>query len=510
MEELDERKERIKTRIDDPKKYIENFFLKTDFSKYIEEHKRLIKEILSEPYKKYNEFKNRLILNGADANFPELGGVFYYLIDAIYKNELIYNFLKKDEYNVIYNQILNKIIGIDVDGRFNFPYRSTIYCIESLLEILDLYYRMTIKPVSGALPNENIGPYYHIFRYRYYLPTLTDSKFGIPNNIVFPTFYNIGTTDLIKIRCVPILILGVSDKPVYVDQYINTPLDFFAHDIQHNRRQIHETLRYYDLFIKHNKYFKNRSFYDLRTEDSFYKYMEKFTKEVILPIITFDPADTDEVKAYKQLKKILIFEVVHEKAWPITKKSLCRNIILKHDEFPIETIHYDEAKKKISILDYSFSDPTTLGNVIGKLRNGFYDKINATDKRICKVEYRTSKHLSIAARELLNEIKCSSIPSPEYILALTTDRQYMQEFQDIPSITIEDDPKIALKYPVEPSENLYDDTKLYTTNVKLNPEKMERGTLLKEELKEEYKDFISNYEMDGGYKIYKFNNLLFI
>jgi hypothetical protein len=73
-----------------------------------------------------------------------------------------------------------------------------------------------MKNKEGLPVNEQIGPYYHIFRYRSYITTfLCSREFGIPNNIIFPTHFNISATSLIKIRCVPILLMGVIDKPIY-------------------------------------------------------------------------------------------------------------------------------------------------------------------------------------------------------------------------------------------------------------------------------------------------------
>ncbi len=496
---INEREERIARRATNPKLDIEDYFRTTDFTEDIANHKKIIKEIIDNPYKKYKELKERLTLHGADAEFPELAGSFFYLIKALYQNELIYNFFKAPEYKILLEQLFNKLIGIEIIDRFKFPYRATIYCIESLLELIDFYYRNTWNDNKKLLPNEKIGEYYHIFRYRSYLTTFTDSKFGIPNNIILPTFYNIGARDLIKLRCVPILIMGISDKPIYVDQYLNTPLDFWAHDIQHSKRQIQETLRYYDLFIKHNQYYQRRTLYNIRSEDSFYEYMEKFTKEVILPIIEIKQTDDEKTQAYKQIKKILIFEISHEKAWPITKKSLCRNLVLRYDEFPVENIKYDKENKKIGVFHYLFADPTTIGNVVGKLRNGFYDKTNEVNDKICKLQYRTSEHIAKATEELLNEIKCSPIPSFKYILALAKDRHAMQEYEDMPTISLPDNPVEPVDYPNEPIENIYSDENLFTKFVAKASiqNKLEQDTLHK---REEVLGYNPTYEMFGGYK----------
>jgi hypothetical protein len=267
-----------------------------------------------------------------------------------------------------------------------------------------------------------MGPYYHIFRYRSYMTTFLCSKeYGIPHNIIFPTHFNISATSLIKLRCVPILIMGVVDKPIYVDQYLNSPLDFWAHDIQHSKRQIQETLRYYDVFIKHNNYYKQRTLYDVKTPMQFYQYMHDFTVRKILPMILINKdSDNDEIKAFKSMKRLIIFEVIHEKAWPITQPSLCRNISLRYDEFPIENIYLKD--NKIGAFYYLFSDPTTIGNVIAKLRHGFYDKSKEPKKYIVQKEYRTSDNVARCAREIMEELGCSKIPPLEYFLSLATDK----------------------------------------------------------------------------------------
>ncbi len=494
-----EREERIIKRASNPKMDIEEYFRTTDFTDEISNHKRIMKEIINNPFKKYKEFKQRLTLNGADAEFPELAGCFYYLVKSLYQNPEIYTFFKTPQYKILLEQLLNKLIGVEIHERFKFPYRATIYCIESILELIDFYYRNTWKDDTKLLANEKIGEYYHIFRYRSYLTTFTDSKYGIPNNIIFPTFYNIGATDLIKLRCVPILIMGITNESVYIDQYLNTPLDFWAHDIQHSKRQIQETLRYYDLFIKHNQYYQRRTLYNIRSEDSFYEYMEKFTKEIIIPILQINPEDDERTRAYKQIKKIIIFEIVHEKAWPLTKKSLCRNLVLRYDEFPVENIKYDRDNGKISTFHYLFADPTTIGNVVGKLRNGFYDKTNEVNDKICKLEYRTSEHIARATEELLNEINCNPKPSFNYILALAKDRHAMQEYEDMPTIAFPDTPLEPIDYPDEPIENIYSDENLFTKFVaKANIQsQLEQDSLHKSD---EVVGYNPTYEMLGGYQ----------
>ncbi len=475
-ETINERAERVKKRAVSPKEQITQYFLTNNFNGKIKEHKEFVKKMVANPVEIYKNFKLRLELQGPDADFPEFEGVVGYLIQSVFQNEPIYSFFQKIEYKILSEQLIHKLIGLNIEGRFNFPYRTTIYCIESLLELLDFYYR-TIDLLKNSNENneleesqelqelqvnEKIGPYYHIFRYRSYMTTFTDSKeYGIPNNIIFPTNAYIGATELIKLRCVPILVMGVSNKPVYVDQYLNTPLDFWAHDIQHSKRQIQETLRYYDCYIKHNEYFQRRTVFDIISQDKFYEYMDTFTKNKILPLIIHKPNMDDEVTTAKRnIWRLIIFEVVHEKAWPITIKSLCRNISLRYDEFPVENLTYSEEKNKIVSFHYLFSDPTTIANVVGKIRTGFYDKTNNPNNKIIQDKYRTSKFVGECAKELMEQIQCKNIPSEQYFLALATDKHALQEFSDIKSIDIPDEPIVTQYYPHEPKSNLFDDNTL--------------------------------------------------
>lgn len=473
---VDERAARVEKRAQEPKYLITEYFKTTNFDEEINKHNKISKDICNKPYEYYTMFKDRLTKEGAAASFPELGGCVKYLIKALFQKEEIYMWFIDNNRGILLEQVTHKIIGLMIEDRFDFPYIQTIYVIEHLLELIDYYFRENDDSQQASTINEKIGPYYHIFRYRSYLTTFLNSEYGIPENIIFPTCANIGATDLIKLRCVPILVMGIVDKPIYVDQYLNTPLDFWAHDIQHSKRQIQETMRYYDVFIKHNNYYKRRTLYDLKTTNQFYKYMHTFTKEKILPMISLkdhpknsgDP-EIEKERAMRAIKKIIIFEVVHEKAWPMTQASLCRNISLRYDEFPVENITFGPSeinpeKNVIKAFHYLFADPTTIGNVVGKLRTGFYDKVDSPMDVIVPKEYRTSENVAICARDIMMQLGCNKTPTLDYFLALATDRHAMQEFQDIPSLEGDDIPSEPVSYPeLYSTSNIYSDEDLFSS-----------------------------------------------
>jgi hypothetical protein len=337
-----------------------------------------------------------------------------------------------------------------------------------MLKIIDTYYRVVDTKYSA---------YYHNFRYRVYLTYLLDDPI---NDYVIMPVMTIGATDIIKMRCVPILVLGVTNIPVHADQYVNTPLDFWAHDIQHARLQIQETERYYDTIIKHIKYYNSRSPFDLISKNTFYKAMEKFTKEQILPMVLLTPLNKNkeiertelekinknikEQNEQAKLRKILIFEIVHEKAWTITKFSICRNIKLGYDIFPIETMITKCDNKQILFVDDSvleecpdlefttideeFEDPTTLSNTINKLRHGFYDDPDDTNSIIVDEKYRTSEALVKQALIILERLNCEPITEEE-LINLTKNAKNTEEFLQYPkTIKIPDQPATWTEMPI--------------------------------------------------------------
>jgi hypothetical protein len=437
---------RKEIRVNTPNEQIKNFLLNTNFDPWIREHENFIKELANDPYNVYISLRNRLKLGGQTVSFPELRGVVGYLIKNLFQNETIYAYYNLDvEKQTQLKLLTHKLIAIMTRSKYYFPYANTLYAIEGLLSLLDIYYRATNSGTSEEAPE-----FYHNFRYRSYLDYLIlDAS---PENVTIPTFVNTGSTFFIKIRCVPITILGITDKPTLADQYINSPIDFWAHDIQHARRQIQETEAYYDRFVKHSKYYSQRSPFDIITKDEFYKYMADFTKFFVLPLLKVTKGEDPTVVAYKKIIKLLIFEVVHEKAWPITKLALCRCTPLLYDIFPIENLAV--INDEIDTNDQQFNDPTTLSNLRGKLRHGFYDLVEDPNPNVLPVEYRTSKKFAEAAKILLTLLNCGYNPKLDLLVKLTKDTTNAGEFSQVSPIELPDDPLDFVDYTEAEKEEL--------------------------------------------------------
>jgi hypothetical protein len=386
-------KSRIESKIIKPKISIIELFQTYDYKPSINSHSEFVKNVLLEkPFETYISFRNRLSVYGHNAEFPEFEGVIGYLIKEIFQNSAIFNFYQNDNNIIIFNQLINKLIGININNRFNYPYQQTIYCMESLLELLDNYYRINYK--------ENYPEYYHIFRFRSYLSSFFEKEYGFPDSIIFPTIFNFGATHLIKIRPVPIYIIGIINEPIYVDNYIHTPLDFWGHDIGHAALQLHETMRYFDVTYKHSKYNDEKTFFSIKKIYDLYKDMDDFTKSIILPNIIIRTDDSEEIKKIKQMAKMIIFEIVHEYSYVITKDSIIKYINSHNGNFASE--YYYINNDKIST-KYIKSKLLPIKNIVfDKLNKNFYNKKNNRKKYIVPVNFRNIESVSTGIKYILD------------------------------------------------------------------------------------------------------------
>jgi hypothetical protein len=408
---------RIAKRASGPKAVAMRIFSTTDYSTAIKAHNDMMIAIEREPFAEYVKIRQRLRDKGPTAPMPEFEGVVAVLTQALFQDPEYLAVIEADDTLQKMRELLvHSLMAIQTIGRYMYPYKATVMVIEQMLNLCDVILRKL---------NPGLANYYHNLRYRLYLTQIVDDVF--PDAFVMPTVRNIGTTFLIKTRPVPIMFLGVAPKGSHADQYHNSPIDFWAHDVQHSRRLLQENQRYYDIVDKHIFYYTRRSPFNIVTMDEFYLESEQFSKS-LYPLWTPAKGDDEKTLAYKQLKKLIIFEVIHEKAWPLTKFSLCRNIPLGYDIFAIET--FVEKDGRLAVVDESVRDPTTLSNMYHKLRKGFYDAVDAPDPRIVNPKYRTARHIALAAFELLGELGCEVKHSFDKIFALTQDPKGAEEFTE--------------------------------------------------------------------------------
>lgn len=391
----------------------------------------IMKKIIDNPLEYYYNMRDNLIKNGPTASCLEFKGVVSLLTKKIFQDKNFDNIINNDISLLnLRLTIVNSLISIQLEDRYIYPYKATILVIEEMLKFIDIVLRKN---------DTTLSPYYHNFRYRMYLTWMLDECF--PDFIVFPTIKILDSIFFIKTRCIPCAFLGVSVDSVLANAFINSPLEFWGHDIQHNRRIFVDNQRYFDIVFKHQHYYIKRTPFNVLTIDDFYKEQYDFSK-FIMNIIDIKNSDSKKVKAYKKIQQMIVFEVIHEKDWPLTKFSLCRNIPIGYESYPPEQIVFNEKTKTLRAtsersIKQSFRDfdYTTLAGLYRKLRHGFYNFSNNPDQNIVPSKYRTAIDIATAAYMLLNKLDCSTKITELDLIKLTQDLGATEEFIVKPEIS---------------------------------------------------------------------------
>ena len=399
---------RIKDRV--PEELLNEILYHRDFTEDIKDHENFIKHLQENPIHVYKQLKKRLTMFGVNAEFPEFKGCVGYCIQELFQNKENTKIIENDvALKKLIEVFKHSLMSIIIKNRYFFPYAITIRIIEEALQYLDVIIRIK----NPKLPN-----YYHNVRYHTYLNFLIEAA---PDTILIPTFAILDINYFIKTRCVPIYPVGIVNKPLLTDMYLNTPLEFFIHDIGHGRRLHQETDRYYDLFIKSKGYERKRSPFDLVSKEDFYMMQYNYSK-VILKLIK---RTRDKQKA--NLKRLIIFEIIHEASVPLIKSEVCKRIQMSYDKFPIEK--FIETENHFMKMKFSSSaDPTPLSHLYHKLRHGFFDNVKHPDSGLLDPSYRTAGMIAKTALEFMKELNCNNLPTYEHLLDLTQNTTYAGEF----------------------------------------------------------------------------------
>lgn len=107
-------------------------------------------------------------------------------------------------------------------NRGAYPYASTMRFVARALDVLDLFF---------FSENPKLAPLQHLHfrnRFFYYYDWMLDQA---PAVFLFPTCSALGATDLLRCRAGPLMPLGVVWDPIFVDEYLQSPCNFFWHDV---------------------------------------------------------------------------------------------------------------------------------------------------------------------------------------------------------------------------------------------------------------------------------------
>lgn len=193
------------------------------------------------------------------------------------------------------------------------PYIPSLYSLDKIMTMLE-----------PLFIDENYQ-HYHVDRYLYHFHHINKL-----NYLYLPTTDKVTIETLNYLRPYPIGLIGINFENEYADGYMNSPLDFFYHDINHIRRFESANLQHTDKTT------------NLIFEDALY---ESFISESNYILGKINEQDTYS----KQILHIIHFEFTHEFAYTPTKKDLIK--ALSHNtklDSPFEhMVNDDFTEKKI-------------------------------------------------------------------------------------------------------------------------------------------------------------------
>jgi hypothetical protein len=414
---------------------------------YVEEcktiHENLIKNLIKHPLETY-----KTLLVNKDSEQKHLEAVVLILLKKVFEisetqNETFEKLKKEtksesidfnkelkreiDMFNAMFQQCIIKVSHIFFKNRYYLTYRPTIETIVDLLEFIDVMCRSNSDTCKGGK-----SPYFHSRRYLYYLKYMLEQYDN--GHILIPTFVSIGATDFIKTRCIPIYFLGCNVDSEYADEYYNTPLEFFSHDVQHARRQLYYTERELYKLNEKSERFKNdnnsRSIFDIDKNIFIDNYNEKFldfiskmsrfTKEKIEPLLLtnskskkYNPPLNNFITTYNEeldkglrsMRKMILFEILHEAANVPLSDVIIETILLNVHKTPIERIALKTDKQYADVENVIYEDPTTLSNVLYKTQGVFFDTLENRVEYVVPMKYRNSYIVALAALQIYMNLK---------------------------------------------------------------------------------------------------------
>ena len=342
-------------------------------------HHEWIREIVKQPLQSYQALQKRFRDNQFRANTSiiELLPVVEYVRHQLSMPAINEKCEQHLALAITREQLQHKLHHVTIQNGALCPYEGTLRVIFESLNFFDTACRLE-KNLSTHFQKK--------YWYRY-----EELMQRIPQLIIIPTFDNISATDLMKVRGVPLYFIGVSPDPIYVDEFWQSPLEFLIHDLNHSWKMMDMDDRY---FARHPG----------RGQDQFLQQADTFVHEY-LPRIAIQKTDTQEQKEIKKLKKIILFEVVHEDARPILPEIICEALLEDEGyEFPDNVIRYDDSGQQTYLEQRTIPGITALSYVRHKLQHGFFDQTDSQNVQIVSPQYRSVDWIVKAAIELLQEL----------------------------------------------------------------------------------------------------------
>lgn len=408
-------------------------------------------QIIRDPVKMYKIYTDRLRKHGANAPFPEFKPAIDQILVKLNSTEFKEKIARHPDLNFELTEVLTYIAHLNLDFSFDdeanypypqpfqsaFPYRPTLDAIENAIRLIDKVERLT---------NPRAMPLYHFDRYLYHRHSLVAD----PDVLVFPTIRELTFEDLIRVRSVPIGFVGVVTETIRIDRHWNSPIDFWYHDMNHVRRMV----AYIALSAK-KQGFKTR-----KQKLAFYKQMDDFLVNTLLPNMTEPPAGASEEEiAIRRLVRVIFFEILHETALTAESHAILEDllrgskvkepfemVVSSHEE--LANVRKDlesertpsgnlvsgvaaksmERSGKTLIVRY-FHDRSLglLANIYNKLTQGFYDSTDNPLAEVAPIQSRNPDDLAKAAMRVMSILGYANPPDTETLKNLILSKEGMPE-----------------------------------------------------------------------------------
>ena len=233
-------------------------------------HQRHVKELKADPYPLYTIFSKRLIENGHNAEFPEFAPVVHKIKLELHTDEVDAACAADVALQTLRNHVDLQLASISFSKSW-YPYASTLKAIYAATQFFDVKVRTEYKKAHPESSN-TVHAFYHAYRYLYFFDKLLDKT---PDVIIFPTYMGWGSTDMLRMFGTSIYIVGVNFKTQFVDEFSQTPAEFFIHDINHIRRFWERNNIQFDKWVPSGV---------AKTRDNFYRVQRECMKKLLLYI----------------------------------------------------------------------------------------------------------------------------------------------------------------------------------------------------------------------------------
>lgn len=367
-----------------------------------QEQKELVARIVADPLAYYQQARARLEAFGENAAFPEWSGVAEYLISRMQSDEKIAGLLRVN--NVMRSFAAVVVLAlvracVDDDAGPAFGYRKMIDAIEDGVRFYDVVWRV--------LDPEDSPPLYHSRRYEYYMHYLSAA---VPRHIFLPTITNLGVTDLLAVRGVPIGFIGVCTKIERVDGFLQTPYEFFMHDVNHSRRM-------YQFAVEEAER-------QGRDDAVFFARTNAYMRDKIMPLFVPSRDDGAEGIARKKVVKMLLFEILHEDALPADPGVILNALLRPPMQLtPFEKIDGDTV---IYIME---PGATTLSYVYRKLAHTFYDAPENRKAYIVDDAQRQRQAVLLAGRYVIEKLALGPVSAQTLAQLAYSDDGFPDDFR---------------------------------------------------------------------------------